>query len=194
MVWAYSAVRPLLDDGASKAQEATRDYVLKVDGAGDQARLINIFGGKITTYRRLTEAVLDRVDDALGRTTRAWSGAAVLPGGNFAIDGYAGQVVALAAAYPFLDDQTCQRLVRSYGTRASDLLGESQLWADLGEDFGAGLSAREVRYLQATEWAQTVDDILWRRSKFGLRFDGAARTRLGEWLAAHPVAGADAAD
>ena len=194
VVWAYSAVRPLLDDGTSKAQEATRDYVLKVDGVGDKARLINVFGGKITTYRRLAEAVLDRVDDALGRTTRAWSGAAALPGGNFAIDGYVGQVAALAAAYPFLDDRTCRRLVRSYGTRAPEVLREARLWADLGEDFGAGLTAREVRYLQAAEWAQTADDILWRRSKLGLRFDGAARARLGAWLAAHPVAGADAAD
>ena len=156
--------------------------------------MINVFGGKITTYRQLAEAALDRVDDALGRTTRAWSGAAALPGGNFAIDGYVGQVAVLAAAYPFLDDQTCRRLVRSYGTRASEVLGEAQSWADLGEDFGAGLTAREVRYLQAAEWAQTIDDILWRRSKLGLRFDGAARARLGTWLAAHPVAGADAAD
>ena len=108
--------------------------------------------------------------------------------------GYVGQVAALAAAYPFLDDQTCRRLVRSYGTRAPEVLGEARLWVDLGEDFGAGLTAREVRYLQAAEWAQTADDILWRRSKLGLRFDGAARARLGAWLAAHPVAGADAAD
>jgi glycerol-3-phosphate dehydrogenase len=188
VVWAYSAVRPLLDDGASKAQEATRDYVLKVDGAGEQARLINIFGGKITTYRRLAEAVLDRVDDALGRTTKAWTGTAALPGGDFAIDGYAGQLVALNAAYPFLDDETCPRLVRSYGTRASEVLGDARSWVDLEEDFGGGLTAREVRYLQATEWAQTADDILWRRSKLGLRFGDAARARLGAWLSAHPMA------
>ncbi len=169
VVWSYSAVRPLFNDGADKAQEATRDYVLGVDGGGDQGRLINIFGGKITTYRRLAEAVLCEVDKALERSTRCWTHTQCLPGGDFEIDGFATQVTQLREAYPFLPEGTARRLVRNYGTLAETVLGDSKNMEDLGRDFGAGLTEREIHYLQTSEWARTTDDILWRRSKLGLR-------------------------
>ncbi len=185
VVWSYSAVRPLFDSGAGKAQEATRDYVLKVDGKPDQAKLLNIFGGKITTYRRLAEAVMDRVDKALSHSTKPWTGTQVLPGGDFAFDGYEAEVAELAKTYPFLDRRTARRLVRSYGTIATKFLGSAATWADLGQSFGAGLTQREVEYLQHHEWAATADDVLWRRTKLGLRMTPEEQAALTDWMSAH---------
>lgn len=186
VVWSYSAVRPLLDDGASKAQEATRDYVLRVEGEGSEPRLLNIFGGKITTYRKLAESVLAEVDTALGRATHRWTGRAPLPGGDFAMDGYDALVAQFAAKHPYLDHTTARRLVRSYGSLAHEVLGDAHSTADLGESFPGGLSEQEINYLREKEWARTADDILWRRSKLGLRFDAASRRRLADWLNTHP--------
>jgi glycerol-3-phosphate dehydrogenase len=187
IVWTYSAVRPLFDDGASKAQEATRDYVLKLEGEADQPKLLNIFGGKITTYRRLSEAALDRVDTEFARTTQSWTGQTPLPGGDFPVDGYEQQVRRLEKAYPFLNARTARRLVRCYGTRARDILGPAKNWQDLGEWFGAGLTQREVEYLQASEWAEELDDVIWRRSKLGLRLTADEKQKLTEWLSTHPA-------
>ena len=111
IVWSYAAVRPLFDDGATKAQEATRDYVLRLEGAAGGPKLLNIFGGKITTYRRLAEAVLSQIDRACSRTTVSWSGTRPLPGGDFAVDAFAAEVDRLSTAYPFLDRRTTHRLV-----------------------------------------------------------------------------------
>ena len=185
VVWSYSAVRPLYDDGASPAQEATRDYVLKTDGAGDEPRLINIFGGKITTYRKLAEAVLAEIEAVLGRRGPAWTGTAPLPGGDFPADGVATLTAELVADYPFLSQPTVVRLIKAYGTRARDILGNATSMNDLGELFGSGLSEREVAYLQQHEWAETTEDILWRRSKLGLRLSRGEVAALSAWLAAH---------
>lgn len=187
VVWSYSAVRPLYDDGSSKAQDATRDYVLTEDGENAEAKLINIFGGKITTYRRLAEEVLGRIDNALGRTTASWSAVAPLPGGNFARDETDAKLADLVHAYPFLRPLTAQRLFRQYGTLATDVLGDANSWSDLGRDFGASLSEREVRYLQSMEWAQSAEDILWRRSKLGLRMQAEAQARLSDFLERNPL-------
>ena len=183
VVWSYSAVRPLLDDHASKAQEATRDYSLRLQGDGREARLLSIFGGKITTFRKLAEAVLSMVDGVLGRNTHAWTREAPLPGGDFPVGAYDTERAELARRCPFLDDGTVRRLVRSYGTLAADVIGDATCLADLGQHFAGGLSEREVAYLRDKEWARTADDILWRRSKLGLRFDEAARQCLSNWLA-----------
>ena len=187
VVWSYSAVRPLYNDGSSKAQDATRDYVLTEDGENAEAKLINIFGGKITTYRRLAEEVLGRIDNALGRTTASWSAVAPLPGGNFARDETDAKLADLVRAYPFLRPPTAQRLFRQYGTLATDVLGDANSWSDLGRDFGASLSEREVRYLQSMEWAQSAEDILWRRSKLGLRMQAEAQARLSDFLERNPL-------
>lgn len=189
VVWSYSAVRPLYDDGSSKPQEATRDFVLRVDGQAGEPKLLNIFGGKITTYRRLAESVLDEIDRQFGRRTMSWSGTHPLPGGNFPTGAAGKQIETLKRAYPFLDDATAKRLTRTYGTIAREILGDAQEWEDLGQYFGAGLTQREVAHLQSREWAQTVDDILWRRTKLGLHLDPGQRSALATWMSEHPAVG-----
>jgi glycerol-3-phosphate dehydrogenase len=169
IVWTYSGVRPLYDDGASKAQEATRDYVLKVDGGKDEAPILNIFGGKITTYRRLAEAALDKVTALIGRKGPEWTRNASLPGGEFAVEGYESEVAVLLRDYPFVETKLARRLIRLYGTRARTILGAASSVGDLGRHFGAGLYECEVRYLMAQEWAVSAEDVLWRRTKLGLR-------------------------
>ncbi|KQQ88217.1 glycerol-3-phosphate dehydrogenase [Aureimonas sp. Leaf324] len=167
IVWTFSGVRPLFDDHASKAQEATRDYVLKVDTAAG-APLLNIFGGKITTYRRLAEDVLVSIEKALGAKRGAWTGEAPLPGGNFPVDGLGLLEAELASLAPSLSKSTRERLVRAYGTDALAMAKDGG--ADWGRDLGHGLSEREVAWLVRNEWARSVEDVLWRRSKLGLRF------------------------
>ncbi|WP_116653177.1 glycerol-3-phosphate dehydrogenase [Pelagibacterium sediminicola] len=166
IVWTYAGVRPLYDDGASKAQEATRDYVLKRTG---EPALLTVIGGKITTYRRLAESALDHIEAVLGKRGDRWTGQSHLPGGDFSIDGYGEQVAALLADYPFLEPATAERLVRRYGTEARTILGKATGTADLGTHFGAGLYEAEVRFLMDHEWARDVEDVLWRRTKMGLR-------------------------
>ena len=188
IVWTYSGVRPLYDDGASKAQEATRDYVLKTEGGNGAPPLINIFGGKITTYRRLAESVLERIEDQLGRRGKPWTEGAALPGGNFATNGFDTQVASLVAAYPFLDGRHAHRLVRLYGTKAKVLLGDAKSMDDLGRCFGDDLYEREVRYLIDHEWAVTAEDILWRRTKRGLTLSKPQADELAAWLEGTKVA------
>ncbi|MEN2990544.1 glycerol-3-phosphate dehydrogenase [Tistrella sp. BH-R2-4] len=174
IVWTYAGVRPLFDDGASKAQEATRDYVLKAEvGPDGGAPLINIFGGKITTYRRLAESALEKIEGFLGHRAPAWTVEAPLPGGDFPATGYDDAVRALLADYRFLDATLGRRLVRQYGTRARMILGGARSMADLGRHVGAGMTEAELRYLIDHEWARTADDVLWRRTKHGLHMTAA---------------------
>jgi len=182
IVWTYSGVRPLYDDGASKAQEATRDYVLKAETRGG-APIINVFGGKITTYRRLAESMLDKIGEQLGRKGKSWTAEAHLPGGDFAPNGYEAQVAKLKSAYPFLDLPMARRLVRLYGTKAAQLLGLAKSVADLGRNFGADLYEAEVRYLMDNEWALTAEDVLWRRTKRGLRIGREQAAALDAYMA-----------
>ncbi len=187
VIWSYSAVRPLYDDGTDKAQEATRDYTIRTDGHSDQPKLISIFGGKITTYRRLALEVLDRVNDVFDRHEESWTETAPLPGGDFGINDFEKELTRLRERYGFLDGKTAYRLLRSYGTSAFSILGGATAKQDLGKDFGAGLNEREVEYLRRTEWAETVDDIIWRRSKLGLRLTPEEQRRLENWLLENPV-------
>ncbi|MBD0413582.1 glycerol-3-phosphate dehydrogenase [Oryzicola mucosus] len=170
VVWTYSGVRPLFDDGASKAQEATRDYVLKADAPSGEAPIVNVFGGKITTYRRLAESMLEKIEDLIGKKGPAWTAGTTLPGGDFPPDGFELEVERLRTAYPFLRDREAFRLIRLYGTRAKVLLGNAKTLDDLGRMFGDELYEAEVRYLMQHEWAQTAEDVLWRRTKRGLKF------------------------
>ncbi|PWE34015.1 glycerol-3-phosphate dehydrogenase [Maritimibacter sp. 55A14] len=183
IVWRFSGVRPLYDDGAASATAATRDYVLALEtGAG--APLLNVFGGKITTYRKLAEQALGRIGAVLPGTGGDWTAGAPLPGGDFPVEGVAEQLAALRRGYPFLDAVGAERLLRAYGADAAGMLGEAARPEDLGPDFGAGLTAREVAWLMEHEFARTAEDVLWRRSKLGLRFDAAQTARLEEWMAA----------
>ncbi|TIT04113.1 glycerol-3-phosphate dehydrogenase [Mesorhizobium sp.] len=182
IVWTYSAVRPLYDDGASKAQEATRDYVLKADGGEGTAPIVNTFGGKITTYRRLSESMLDKIEGFLGKRGKPWTANAPLPGGDFPASGFDAEVAKLKTAYPFLDARLARRLTRLYGTRARMLLGLARSNADLGRNFGADLYEAEVRYLVQNEWAMTAEDVLWRRTKRGLHLSREQAAALDEFM------------
>ncbi|MBA3449161.1 MAG: glycerol-3-phosphate dehydrogenase [Pseudaminobacter sp.] len=182
IVWTYSGVRPLYDDGASKAQEATRDYVLKSEAPDGQAAIVNIFGGKITTYRRLAETMLEKIEDHLGKRGKPWTAGAALPGGDFPATGFEAQVTKLKSLYPFLDLAHARRLTRLYGTRAGALLGLARSQADLGRNFGADLFEAEVRYLMQNEWAVTAEDILWRRTKRGLRLTPEQARSLDDYM------------
>ena len=182
VVWAYSGVRPLYDDHASAAQEATRDYVIH-DEAIDGAALLSIFGGKITTYRRLAEAILDKIGARIGARGAPWTADAPLPGGEFENGDLAAFTRDLMNRKPFLPEALARRLARSYGTRALDLLGEARALDDLGRDFGAGLTAAEIDYLATREWAKTADDILWRRTKLGLHGAAEATPQIEAYLA-----------
>lgn len=171
VVWSYSGVRPLYDDGSNEAQKATRDYVLELDQDGN-APVLSVFGGKITTYRRLAESALERVEATLGPARgepAGWTGRLSLPGGDFAPQAFDDEVRKLLGARSFLSRDDAIRMVRFYGTRAALMLGDARSHADLGHDFGAGLTEREVDYICRTEWARTAEDILFRRSKLGLR-------------------------
>ncbi|MEE4117541.1 MAG: glycerol-3-phosphate dehydrogenase [Paracoccaceae bacterium] len=187
VVWSYSGVRPLYDDGAKSATAATRDYVLTVDETAG-APVLNVFGGKITTYRRLAESALERIVPRFPGTKAAWTAGVALPGGDFPVDGVARLTRDLRAAYPFLDERWAGRLVRAYGTEAAEMLGEAREAADLGRDFGATLTEREVGWLMTREYARTAEDVLWRRSKLGLRLDAAQTAALADWMDKAPRA------
>lgn len=182
IVWTYSAVRPLYDDGASKAQEATRDYVLRPDAPSGQAPRIDAFGGKITTYRRLGEHMLEKIEGFLGKRGAPWTANAALPGGDFPHDGFAGRVTALRREYPFITDTLATRLVRLYGTDAWTILGASKNTEDLGQLFGSDLYQAEVDFLIVQEWAKIAEDVLWRRTKMGLRLTKEEASLLDQYM------------
>jgi glycerol-3-phosphate dehydrogenase len=177
IVWTYSGLRPLYDDGASKAQEATRDYLLKLDAPEGQAPLLTIFGGKITTYRKLAEAALAEL--RLKPEKAGWTARAPLPGGDFAPDGFAALLAEFQRDFPLLPEALCTRLLRAYGIRAWRIFTPDQ---DPGPAIGADLHAAELAYLRREEWAESAEDVLWRRSKLGLRFDAGARDRLARLM------------
>ena len=182
IVWTYAGVRPLFDDGASAAQEATRDYVLKVD-ARNGAALMNIFGGKITTYRRLAETALEKIERQLRPKGKPWTGEAPLPGGDFGVGEVDRQIDMLQSDHLFLERNHARRLVRLYGTRARTLLARARSAADLGHRFGADLYAAEVDFLMRCEWARDARDVLWRRTKLGLRFSAEEIEALDAYMA-----------
>lgn len=184
VVWTYSGVRPLYDDGASEAKAATRDYVFELDLPGG-APLLSIYGGKITTHRRLAEEALQKLAPWLRGTKAAegWTATAPLPGGDFDVSAVDALIAELRRDYSFLTPGHANRLVHAYGTRAHKLLGQAASMADLGENFGATLTEAEIRYLIDNEWAVTADDIVWRRSKLGLRLSAAEVAALEGWLA-----------
>ncbi len=184
VVWSFSGVRPLYDDGASEAKAASRDYVFELDEHVAGAPLLSIFGGKITTYRRLAEAALRKLAPHLPAAGPAWTATAPLPGGDFPVDGRERLATDLRARHPFLDAETAARLVRAYGTCAETILGSATRREDLGRDFGAGLSEAEVRHLMSREWAVEADDVLWRRSKLGLRLSPDRAAELAAFMAA----------
>jgi glycerol-3-phosphate dehydrogenase len=180
--WTYAGVRPLYDDGATKAQEATRDYELKLDGEAGMAPVLSIFGGKITTYRKLAEHALEKLNDSFPHMSGPWTKSAPLPGGDFDFRDAEAQISSVLRSVPEMPIKQAERLFRCYGTRCAQLLQGAVRLTDLGEDFGAGLSQREVDYLMREEWARSAEDVLWRRTKLGLRLNAEQRRRLQSYI------------
>jgi glycerol-3-phosphate dehydrogenase len=185
VVWTYSGVRPLYDDGASEAKAATRDYVFELDTPGG-APLLSIYGGKITTYRRLAEEVLERLSPYLrsAKAREGWTGKSPLPGGDLDVSALPALTAELRRNYPFLTEEHASRVAHAYGTRASKWLGNAKSLADLGQSFGATLTASEIKYLMTAEWALTADDIVWRRSKLGLHLSAEQIAAIDDWIVA----------
>ena len=175
VVWTYSGVRPLYDDGAASATAATRDYVLDLDTNG--APLLSVFAGKITTYRKLAQQALAKLD--LGED---WTAGVPLPGGDFPVDGVADLSAGLQRDYPFLSEKWAVRLVRAYGTEARDILGEAKAAPDLGVDFGATLTGAELRWMIEREYVHTAEDAVWRRTKLGLRLTKDQIATIDKWI------------
>ncbi|WP_375195229.1 glycerol-3-phosphate dehydrogenase [Sphingobium sp.] len=184
VVWTYSGVRPLIDDGSGKPEAATRGYSFELDcDAQGNAPLLSIFGGKITTYRHLAEDAVEQLKPHVSSLAGdEWTAEAPLPGGDFALDGMDALMDALGREYPFLDRGTVHRIARAYGTRARIWLGGARDMAGLGPHFGGGLTGAEVDYLVAQEWATCAQDILWRRTKLGLRLDARQTEQLETYL------------
>ena len=180
VVWSFSGVRALYNDGANKAQEATRDYVIDFDTQYG-APILSVFGGKITTYRRLAEEVLKKLSYIFDIGTN-WTSRSKLPGGNFSFNSVDEVYKRLIEDYPFLDQNHAKRLIRSYGTLSWNILGKARNYEELGILFGANLTESEVRYLVNEEWAKTEEDILWRRTKLGLLFKSHEVDRLARYL------------
>lgn len=184
VVWTYSGVRPLIDDGSGKPEAATRGYRLDLSDVDAGAPLLSVYGGKITTYRHLAQDAVDLLAERLVMPGKSgWTGTSPLPGGDFPVDGAAALIDALHRQHPFLEPAWARRLVRAYGTLATRVLGEARTLADCGRHFGHGLTEREVDYLVTREWAVTADDILWRRSKLGLRLSTDEQAALGTYMA-----------
>jgi glycerol-3-phosphate dehydrogenase len=188
VVWDYAGVRPLYDDGASDAKAATREYVFELDAPGG-APLLSIYGGKITTHRRLAEEALEKLAPYLNgaKAREGWTGKAALPGGDMDVSAIPALTAELMRDYPFLSESHANRLAHAYGTRASKILGTAKSMSDLGQSFGANLTEAEVKYLIAHEWARTAEDIVWRRSKLGLRLTPQEITALDLWIAAQQI-------
>jgi glycerol-3-phosphate dehydrogenase len=185
VVWTYSGVRPLLDDQAGDASAVTRDYRLECSDSGPP--MLDVWGGKITTYRKLAEEALDMLVARLDRGGNAWTASAHLPGGDLGQRGPAHPfdafLAAISAAYPWLPQALASRYARCYGSRMVGLLDGATSMAALGQPIVPGLYEREVRYLMQSEWACSADDILWRRTKQGLRCSAEDKVRLAQWLA-----------
>lgn len=177
----FSGIRPLFDDGRPDAKAATRDYVLRLD-ASTGAPLLSIYGGKITTYRKLAQSVLEKLSPYLPKMKEKWTAAAHLPGGNFHPEDFDSEVNRLRADHPFFSEQLAFRLVRLYGTVSHSICRELHKETDLGRDFGHSLHEFEVHHLTGAEWAKGAEDILWRRTQLGLYFSSTQVSALQAWL------------
>ena len=179
VVWSYAGVRPLIDDGSGKPEAATRGYRLELSDAADGAPLLSVYGGKITTYRHLAEEAADLLAARLPALTgAAWTKSSALPGGDFGVDELPLLKADLAQRHPDLSPADVDRIARAYGTRAERWLSQPR-----GREFGAGLCQAEVDYLRAEEWAVSAEDVLWRRTKLGLRLSAAEQQELADYLA-----------
>lgn len=182
VVWSFAGIRALQDDGAARASAVTRDYVLALDAAEGRAPILSVIGGKLTTYRQLAELVLERLAPRLGPMRGPWTASAPLPGGDIPRGDVGAFAAELHRCWPFLGERQSRRLAHAYGTRALRLLEPARGAADLGEDFGGGMTRLEVDYLVREEWARSARDIHWLHSKTGLWATPDDRKRLGHYF------------
>jgi len=178
VAWCYAGVRPLYDDGSDDPSAVTRDYTLRVDAAAGAAPVLSVFGGKITTYRRLAEQALDKLAAYFPAMKPAWTAQRPLTGSDFGDATRVEARDAFFASHPHIAEATLRPIFRRHGTHAQAVVGDG----DLGEDFGAGLTERELRYCVEREWACTAEDVLWRRTKAGLLMTPAQRERVATVL------------
>jgi glycerol-3-phosphate dehydrogenase len=183
VVWSYAGVRPLYDEAGADPSTMTRDYAFDVAAGGGRPPVLSVFGGKITTYRRLAEHALAKLQPFLKDQGPPWTGRAPLPGGDMPGGDFEAFYASLCSQKPWLPPNLAQRLARAYGTRVYKLLGGAARLEDLGRNLGAGLTEREVEYLMRDEWARTAEDILWRRTKLGLHGGAALTANLADHLA-----------
>jgi glycerol-3-phosphate dehydrogenase len=183
VVWSYAGVRPLFDDQSDNPAAVTRDYVLKVEAENNQPALLSIYGGKITTFRRLAEHALEKLAPHLPAMKPAWTATAPLPGGDLGGASFDAFLAETRRRYPFLPAGTAARMAHAYGDRIERVIDGAASLDALGHDLGAGLSEREASYLVDQEWARSAEDMLWRRSKLGLHAPPGTRESLAAWLA-----------
>jgi glycerol-3-phosphate dehydrogenase len=185
IAWSYAGIRPLYDDKSANASAVTRDYVLDLDAGKDagEAPLLSIFGGKITTYRKLAEHAMRALAPFFPAAGGAWTAGAALPGGDMPNADFEAYVGGLERDYPALPAPLLRRLARAYGTRARTLIGPARTTHDLGQDFGGALHRAEIDYLVQAEQARTAEDILFRRSKLGLHVPSGTAERIDAYLA-----------
>jgi glycerol-3-phosphate dehydrogenase len=172
LAWTFSGVRPLIDDGSRRPDDVTREYRMEVDGGYGEPPLVTIFGGKLTTARRVAEQAIDRLRHWLV-LNRAWTGDTPLPGGDLGPGGVDELTRHLRLEYPFLVEAHAARLARTYGTRARKILTTAETLDELGPRLVADLHQAELDYLRSEEWAATTEDVLWRRTKLGLTASAA---------------------
>ncbi|KEA51710.1 glycerol-3-phosphate dehydrogenase [Mangrovibacter sp. MFB070] len=184
IVWSYSGVRPLCDDESDSPQAITRDYTLDIHDEQGKAPLLSVFGGKLTTYRKLGEHAMDKLSHYYPNIKPAWTKGAVLPGGHFSgdRDDYAAQ---LRRKFSFLTESLARHLARTYGSNSEKIIGNASSVADLGEDFGHEFYEAELHYLVTHEWVRELDDAIWRRTKQGMWLTEAQQTRVAQWLSEH---------
>jgi glycerol-3-phosphate dehydrogenase len=183
-VWSYSGVRPLYDDGDVSASTVTRDYVFDLDTAVGRLPLLSVYGGKLTTYRKLAEHAMSELRAPLRFDAREWTRGSTLPGGDIPRGDFEALVHEQVARNSYAPPKLIRRLCRSYGTRIEKILGNARRLTDLGEEFGPQLYEAELQYMRDKEWARTGQDALWRRSKLGLRLDSAQQQRVSAWFEA----------
>jgi glycerol-3-phosphate dehydrogenase len=180
VLWRFAGVRPLYDDGSRDPSAVTRDYTLRVDDDAGRAPVLSVFGGKITTYRRLAEHAMEKLQPYFPGCKGAWTASTALAGSDFGGAGRDGARAALAARYPRIPGAILRALFRRHGERSAHVLGDAQTAADLGEDFGGNLTERELAHFIESEWARTAEDVLWRRTKAGLHMSELQRARVAE--------------
>ena len=184
IVSTYSGVRPLLDEAGKTASAVSREYVIDLDVDDGNAPVITVYGGKLTTYRTLAEAAIAKLQEAYPVRGAAWTATSSLPGGDIGQADFDSFEADMQRRYPWLHRACLHRLLRAYGTDTESIVGSAERCSDLGIDFGHGLSEAEVEFLHDREFAMTADDILWRRSKMGLRLEQLQVSALGQWMAA----------